>query len=116
MVCYNMLMDLIERFAQNGLIHSDFNEFNLMIDNNNKIWVIDFPQMVSSNHKNAEFYFNRDVECINVLFERKFGFTCDRKLNLKDIKVVENVDIEVKASGYPQDQDIDPGNYGALVF
>lgn len=30
---YNTLMDLIERFAKYGLIHSDFNEFNIMIDN-----------------------------------------------------------------------------------
>lgn len=40
---YNTLMDLIERFAENGLIHSDFNEFNIMIDNEQRIWVIDFP-------------------------------------------------------------------------
>lgn len=31
---FNVLMDLIEKFAQHGLIHSDFNEFNIMIDNN----------------------------------------------------------------------------------
>ena len=30
---YNTLIDLIEKFAANGLIHSDFNEFNIMIDN-----------------------------------------------------------------------------------
>ena len=30
---YNTLIDLIEKFALNGLIHSDFNEFNIMIDN-----------------------------------------------------------------------------------
>jgi len=115
MIAYNTLIDLIEKFAQHGLIHGDFNEFNLMIDTNNKIWVIDFPQMVSRDHKNAEFFFQRDVGCINILFERKFGFTCDRKIRLKDIKVVEHVDVEVKASGYAQEQDIDPGNYKALV-
>ena len=30
---YNTLLDLIEKFAEFGLIHSDFNEFNIMIDN-----------------------------------------------------------------------------------
>ena len=30
---YNTLIDLLEKFAKNGLVHSDFNEFNLMIDN-----------------------------------------------------------------------------------
>lgn len=36
-------MDIIKRLAEFGLIHSDFNEFNLMIDENKKITMIDFP-------------------------------------------------------------------------
>lgn len=48
---YNTLLDLIERFAENGLIHSDFNEFNIMIDKSQKIFIIDFPQMVSTSHQ-----------------------------------------------------------------
>ncbi len=32
-VGYNTLIDLVERFAAYGMIHSDFNEFNIMIDN-----------------------------------------------------------------------------------
>ena len=52
---YNTLLDLIERFAANGLIHSDFNEFNIMIDKNQKIYIIDFPQMVSTSHPGNGF-------------------------------------------------------------
>lgn len=48
---YNTLLDLVERFARNGLIHSDFNEFNIMIDKSQKIYIIDFPQMVSTTHQ-----------------------------------------------------------------
>ena len=40
---YNTLMDIIEKFASHGLIHSDFNEFNIMIDNEFRICIIDFP-------------------------------------------------------------------------
>ena len=115
MACYNTLIDLLERFAAFGLIHSDYNEFNLMIDAVGKIWVIDFPQMVSRNHHNAEFLFQRDLNCINVLFERKFGFTSDRKVNLASIPVIENVDIEVRASGFEREKEIDAGNFKALV-
>lgn len=31
---YVQLMKLVIRLAENGLIHGDFNEFNLMIDDN----------------------------------------------------------------------------------
>ena len=96
---YNTLMDLIERFAQYGLIHSDFNEFNIMIDNEQKIWVIDFPQMVSTSHANADFYFDRDVECVKALFKKKYNFESDRCVKLKNIKTVVNLDSVMRASG-----------------
>ena len=54
---YSTLMDLIVRFARAGLIHGDFNEFNILIRRETgQPVVIDFPQMVSTSHKNAEWY------------------------------------------------------------
>lgn len=47
-------MDLIVRLAQYGLIHGDFNEFNILIKPNGDPILIDFPQMVSTSHPNAE--------------------------------------------------------------
>lgn len=53
-------MDLIVRFARSGLIHGDFNEFNILITRKTgEAVVIDFPQMVSTSHANAEWY----VDC-----------------------------------------------------
>lgn len=51
---YDELMNLIVRFAQYGVIHGDFNEFNIMINSEEKPIVIDFPQMMSVSHPNAE--------------------------------------------------------------
>ncbi|CAI9149107.1 unnamed protein product [Rangifer tarandus platyrhynchus] len=67
------LMHLIVRLGRAGLIHGDFNEFNLMIDDKEHITFIDLPQVVSTQHPNAEMYFERDVECIRSLFARKFN-------------------------------------------
>jgi RIO kinase 2 len=54
---YSSLMDIIVRFAQAGLIHGDYNEFNILIrrDSGEPV-VIDFPQMVSTSHENAEWW------------------------------------------------------------
>ena len=50
-------MDLIVRFARAGLIHGDFNEFNILIHRETgEAIVIDFPQMVSTSHPNAEWF------------------------------------------------------------
>ncbi len=53
---YADLMNLLIRLAQYGLIHCDFNEFNLLINDNEEITLIDFPQMVSTSHANADMY------------------------------------------------------------
>jgi RIO kinase 2 len=40
--------------AQVGLIHCDLNEFNVMVGLDETVTMIDFPQMVSTAHPNAE--------------------------------------------------------------
>lgn len=108
---YSELLDFIVRFAQNGLIHGDFNEFNILIEEKFegdervllRPTIIDFPQMVSIDHANAEYYFDRDVACIKRFFDRRFGFTSDEPGPFfKDaIKtVVKRLDVEVEASGF----------------
>lgn len=77
---YADLMTMIMRLAQYGLIHGDFNEFNILVkeEGDNVIPVlIDFPQMVSVDHVNAETYFDRDVNCVKRFFLRRFHFTTD---------------------------------------
>lgn len=73
-VIYTRLQNMIVRLAEHGLIHCDFNEFNLMIADDERIWLIDFPQMVSTSHRNAPMYFDRDVQCIRTYFRKRFGF------------------------------------------
>lgn len=53
---YSDLMDIIVRFAHAGLIHGDYNEFNILIRRETgEPVIIDFPQMVSTSHENAEW-------------------------------------------------------------
>ena len=34
-------------------MHCDFNEFNLLVDDDERVTLIDFPQMVSTSHLTA---------------------------------------------------------------
>nr|GAT54921.1 predicted protein [Mycena chlorophos] len=107
---YSTLMDLIVRFAHAGLIHGDFNEFNILIRRETgEPVVIDFPQMVSTSHENAEWYFNRDVECIRTFFRRRFRYESALYPRFKSIMNEEGVatgdfrlDVMVSASGFKQ--------------
>ncbi|KAI4288581.1 MAG: hypothetical protein L6R35_002159 [Caloplaca aegaea] len=102
---YAELMALIVRLAGVGLIHGDFNEFNIMIEEHGnsegesylppqtevaaepaaaaggritlRPILIDFPQMLSISHPNASTYFDRDVGCVKRYFARRYHFTSD---------------------------------------
>lgn len=89
---------LILRLAQLGLIHGDFNEFNLFIDENMNIEVIDFPQIVSVDHLNAKSYFERDVDCIRRFFEARFKFICNFWPKFEDVEIKEKILINEKTN------------------
>ena len=98
---------ILRRLAEHGLIHCDFNEFNLMIDDNRKITLIDFPQMVSTGHENAAELLERDINCLIKFFAMKMKFVPpDESLfTLEELQHSEiRIDEEVKASGF-QDED-----------
>eukprot|EP00211_Chloroparvula_japonica_P001663 CAMPEP_0119136148 /NCGR_PEP_ID=MMETSP1310-20130426/20817_1 /TAXON_ID=464262 /ORGANISM="Genus nov. species nov., Strain RCC2339" /LENGTH=543 /DNA_ID=CAMNT_0007127115 /DNA_START=72 /DNA_END=1703 /DNA_ORIENTATION=+ len=100
-VVYKKLMDLIVRLAEHGLIHCDYNEYNLLVDDNEEITMIDFPQMVSVSHRNAAMYFSRDVACIIRVFEKKYNYLSDYRPRLTDVIVAnDRIDGEVQASGH----------------
>lgn len=152
---YAELIDVILRLASYGLIHGDFNEFNILIredqaatdldpnpttqgpeDNELPLVpnvrnrgvpprddshttlidppsikltpiIIDFPQMVSIDHTNAEMYFDRDVNCIKRFFERRFNFVSDEQgpffseaRKLAAGAKSKRLDVEVEATGF----------------
>lgn len=159
---YGQLMEMILDLAKVGLIHGDFNEFNILIKEEGTKAIedgdeegaettppkdpdaksipsssieapapspptdsthatttdqpvlvpilIDFPQTLSISHANADFYFNRDVNCVKIFFERRFHFTSDEPgpffadavKGMEDAVKVggRRLDIEVEATGF----------------
>ncbi|XP_047449114.1 serine/threonine-protein kinase RIO2 [Mugil cephalus] len=104
---YSEFMELIVKLANNGLIHGDFNEFNLMLDDQDHITMIDFPQMVSTSHPNAEWYFDRDVKCIRDFFAKRFNYESELYPTFKDVRRTFSLDVEVSASGFTKDLERD---------
>ena len=117
---YGELMEVILKLARFGLIHGDFNEFNIMIEERKPEpgkelpsvvpWIIDFPQTVSIDHADAGFYFDRDVRCIKSFFERRFHFVSSepgpfledarKAASATRKEKAKRLDVEVEASGF----------------
>ncbi|KAJ1940132.1 Serine/threonine-protein kinase rio2 [Kickxella alabastrina] len=57
--------------------------------------------MVSTSHYNAEFYFNRDVNCIRTYFKRRYNYESALypKFGLDSNKEFD-LDVQVAASGF----------------
>ncbi|QEU61096.1 Rio2 [Kluyveromyces lactis] len=132
---YSDLMCFIVKLANHGLIHCDFNEFNIMIkdepegEDDPGYVVIDFPQCISIQHQDAGYYFKRDVDCIRRFFKKKLkyepqedatfldtdgfgdGFKYPYPVFERDIERCDNLDELVKASGFtkkhPGDRDLE---------
>ncbi|XP_060739846.1 serine/threonine-protein kinase RIO2 [Tachysurus vachellii] len=100
---YSEVMELIVKLANHGLIHGDFNEFNLMLDDSDHVTMIDFPQMVSTSHQNAEWYFDRDVKCIRDFFIKRFNYESELYPTFQDIRKACSLDVEISASGYTKE-------------
>nr|ARO70954.1 serine/threonine-protein kinase RIOK-2 [Schistosoma japonicum] len=108
---YYQAKDILERIASLGLIHGDLNEFNLMVSDLNpgedivvvspKLILIDFPQMISRDHKLANTIYDRDAECVVNFFSRYFDIPSnDLPSSLDSIKRTDDVDVRLKAPGY----------------
>lgn len=94
---FETILGLVVRLAEHGLIHCDFNEFNIMIDDNENVTMIDFPQMVSVSHRNAQMYFDRDVECIFKFFSRRFNLSFEEQPGESD-----GSDVDSDETGRPR--------------
>uniref|UniRef100_A0A2K6VK90 Serine/threonine-protein kinase RIO2 n=1 Tax=Onchocerca volvulus TaxID=6282 RepID=A0A2K6VK90_ONCVO len=97
---YEKLMTIIVRLARYGLIHGDFNEFNIMLTQEEEPILIDLPQMVSMDHPNAQFYFERDVNCVRTFFRKRFNYESELYPKFEAMTRKYNLDVEVNASGF----------------
>ncbi|KAM3722188.1 Serine/threonine-protein kinase [Dirofilaria immitis] len=97
---YEKLMTVIVRLARYGLIHGDFNEFNIMLTEKEEPILIDLPQMVSMDHPNAQFYFERDVDCVRTFFRKRFNYESELYPKFEAMTRKYNLDVEVNASGF----------------
>ena len=73
-IVFEKCVKLLYKLTEHGLVHCDLNEFNIMVDQQFNVTMIDFPQMVSTNHVNAEELFYRDLRGLVKFFAMKMKF------------------------------------------
>lgn len=78
---YNEILVNVKRAYRDAhIIHGDLSPFNIILQPNQHILIIDWPQNVSTKHPNAKELLERDLRNVLTFFQRKYGL----KNRLKD--------------------------------
>lgn len=59
-------------YQEGKVIHGDLGEFNIIIDEEGNILIIDWLQSISSDHPNAKIILRRDIENVCNYFKKKY--------------------------------------------
>ncbi len=79
-VLREILRNVKKAYQKAHIIHSDLSEYNIILQPDGHILIIDWPQAVKTNHANATELLERDLKNILVFFSRKFAI----KLTVKE--------------------------------
>ncbi len=64
-------------FKSAHLIHGDLGEFNVVVDEEGKILIIDWLQSIPSDHPNAGLILKKDIQNLCNYFRKKYGIESD---------------------------------------
>jgi len=84
-----ILMQTERFFLEAGMIHCDLCEFNILINPDDEIRIIDWPQWEESTHPNALSYLKRDLVNIQTFFTKNYNTTFEIDEVLRTCKLID---------------------------
>jgi len=81
-----ILRNVRRAYLKAVLVHSDLSEYNILIKEDGKILIIDWPQSVGVNHPNSSDYLRKDLSNVIDCFRRKAGLRPDLERVLAYVK------------------------------
>jgi len=83
-----IMVNIRKTYQDVNLIHGDLSPYNIILQPNRHILIIDWPQNVSTKHPNAKELLARDIQNVLTFFQRKYGL--EHKLKDAVTYVTEN--------------------------
>src|SRR4030042_2131288 len=77
-VLRQVMLNVRKAYMKAGVVYADLSEYNIIVEPNMKILIIDWPQAVRTDHPNAKELLARDVNCVLKFFARRFGIKAER--------------------------------------
>jgi RIO kinase 2 len=90
-VLREILHNVRKSYLKAHVIHGDLSEYNIILEPDGHLLIIDWPQAVKTDHANAAELLERDIKNVLIFFSRKF------KIELTAKEVFEYVTGEVRS-------------------
>jgi len=81
-----ILLNVRKTYVDAGVIHADLSEFNVILETDDHVLIIDWPQFVRVDHPNAEMLLKRDMQNVLRFFRRRFKVRRDLQKALDYVK------------------------------
>jgi RIO kinase 2 len=69
----NILKNVRKSYLKAHIIHADLSEYNIILQSDGHLLIIDWPQAVKTDHANATELLERDIKNVLIFFSRKFN-------------------------------------------
>jgi RIO kinase 2 len=79
-VLKEILRNIRKAYLKAHVIHGDLSEYNIILEPNLHVLIIDWPQYVTSDHPNASELLQRDIQNVLTFFNRRFNVEADFQL------------------------------------
>lgn len=94
---FEEIVNLAISLLKKGVVHADFSEFNIMIESDGKITLIDFPQCVPSSFDDAEEKFEHDLDELRRFFKTRFRYEVESFPHFADfLDEIDPIDMNQK--------------------
>ncbi len=78
-VLKEILRNIKKAYVKANLIHADISEYNIILQPDGHVLIIDWPQAVKTDHANAAELLERDIKNVLTYFSRKFNIVLAAK-------------------------------------
>jgi RIO kinase 2 len=82
---FNKTLEQLQIAYEQNIINADLSEYNILLDDNNEIWIIDWPQAVTLEHPNSKYLIKRDIHNLICFFKRKYNLQINESYCVQDI-------------------------------
>ena len=69
----DILRNVRKSYLKAHIIHADLSEYNIILQPDGHLLIIDWPQAIKTDHTNAEELLERDIKNVLIFFSRKFN-------------------------------------------